>query len=274
MELVRWQVSLGPRAPGLPGHRKLREELAGRLQAFADRFAVQEFAVPLPAGRQVCANLSGLFRSRRPIRPPVLVGTHFDTRLIADRDSDPKLRSQPIPGANDGGSGTAVLLGLLPELERAARRGELAQDTTLVFFDAEDVGDIGGLPFAFGALTYCQETLDRDTAAVLVLDMVGGSALELDVDAHALGHQPSMRLTREVFSMGRLSDPRVFRGARVRHIIADHFPFLEMGIASCLLIDLNYPQWHTQADLPQAMSPDSLATIAGVVMRFLLAPAP
>jgi Zn-dependent M28 family amino/carboxypeptidase len=181
----------------------LREELAGSLEAFADRLAVQEFLVPLPSGRQLCANLAGLFRSRRPTRPPVLVGTHFDTRLIADREPDPRLRGEPIPGANDGGSGTAVLLGLLPELKRTARRGELAQDTTLVFFDAEDVGDIGGLPFAFGALRYCEEALDRETAEVLVLDMVGGSGLELDVDAHALQHPPSLRLTREVFGMGR-----------------------------------------------------------------------
>jgi glutaminyl-peptide cyclotransferase len=274
MELVRWQVSMGPRAPGLPGHRRLREELAGGLERFADRLAVQEFAVPLPAGRQACANLSGFFRSSRPIRPPVLVGTHFDTRLIADREPDPRLRDRPIPGANDGGSGTAVLLGLLPELNRAARGGELAQDTTVVFFDAEDVGDIGGLPFAFGALTYCQGALDPDTAEVLVLDMVGGSSLELDVDAHALEHQPSLRLTREVFGIGRASDRSVFRGARLRHIVSDHYPFLERGIASCLLIDLDYPQWHTQADLPQAMSGGSLATIAEVVLRFLLRPAP
>jgi glutaminyl-peptide cyclotransferase len=272
MELVRWQVSLGPRAPGLAGHRKLRGELSSRLQASADRLTVQEFPVPLPSGRQLCANLSGLFRARRPARPPVLVGTHFDTRLIADREPDPRLRDRPIPGANDGGSGTAVLLGLLPELRRAASRGELPQDTTLVFFDAEDVGDIGGLPFAFGALRYCEEMPDGETAEVLVLDMVGGSGLELDVDAHALAHAPSLRLTRELFAIGRRSDPLAFRGARLRHIVSDHYPFLERGIASCLLIDLDYPQWHTQADLPQAMSPGSLATIAGVVLRFLLPP--
>jgi hypothetical protein len=274
MELVRWQVGLGPRAPGLPGHRMLRERLAGSLQTLSDRLTVQEFPVPLPSGRQLCANLSGLFRSRRPQRPPVLVGTHFDTRLVADREPDPRLRDRPIPGANDGGSGTAVLLGLLPVLRRAARRGELDRDTTVVFFDAEDVGGLGGLPFAFGALRYCQEALDAETAQVLVLDMVGGRDLELDVDAHAREHPPSLRLTRELFALGRQSDPRAFRGVRVRHIIADHYPFLRKGIASCLLIDLDYPEWHTHADLPQAMAPGSLATVAGVVERFLLRPAP
>jgi Zn-dependent M28 family amino/carboxypeptidase len=273
MELVRWQVGLGPRAPGLPGHRKLRERLAGSLQALADRFTVQEFPVPLPSGCQNCANLAGLFRSRRPQRPPVLVGTHFDTRLIADREPDPSLRGKPIPGANDGGSGTAVLLGLLPVLRRAARRGELTRDTTVVFFDAEDVGGLGSLPFAFGALRYCQEELDDETAEVLALDMVGGRGLELDVDAHAREHPPSLKLTEELFALGRQSDPRAFRGKRIRYIISDHYPFLMRGIASCLLIDLEYPQWHTHADLPQAMAPSSLATVAEVVERFLLPPA-
>jgi len=274
MELVRWQVGLGPRAPGLPGHRRLRERLAGSLKAASDRLTVQEFQVPLPSGRELCANLSGLFRSQRPRRPPILVGTHFDTRLIADREPDPKLRGLPIPGANDGGSGTAVLLGLLPLLRRASRRGELDRDVTVVFFDAEDVGGLGGLPFAFGALRYCQEALQGEAEEVLVLDMVGGLDLELDVDAHAWEHPPSLRLTRELFALGKQSDPRAFRGARVRHIICDQFPFLERGLASCLLIDLDYPQWHTHADLPEAMAPGSLATVAGVVERFLLSPAP
>ena len=40
----------------------------------------------------------------------VMIGTHYDTRSTADKDPDEARRSEPIIGANDGGSGVAVLL--------------------------------------------------------------------------------------------------------------------------------------------------------------------
>jgi hypothetical protein len=67
-------------------------------------------------------------------------------------------------------------------------------------------------------------------------------------------------------------DAAAFRGAKVKRVICDHYPFLWSGIASCLLIDLDYPEWHTQADLPEAMSERSLARIAAAVLRFLQEP--
>ena len=277
LELVRRQVELGPRFPGSESHRLLVRELAERLATHAGEVHTQSFRVDLPSGAVECSNLTGVFRGRRPASagpaaPTLLLGTHFDTRLVADREPDPALRERPIPGANDGGSGTAVLLSLLPELARLSADGELAREVRVVFFDAEDVGGIGGLPFSLGAWKYARESPLPPPGEVLVLDMVGGSGLELDVDGHALGHAPSLELTRRVFASGRQADGGVFRGAKLKHVISDHYPFLRKGLASCLLIDLDYPEWHTQADLPSAMSERSLATIAAAVSRFLREP--
>jgi glutaminyl-peptide cyclotransferase len=276
LELVRLQVDLGPRFPGSQAHRLLTRELAERLEEYATEVHRQDFTVRLPAGPAECANLTGIFRpADRPapeLASPLLLGTHFDTRLIADRETDPEMRTRPIPGANDGGSGTAVLLFLLPELARLSGEGELAREVRVVFFDAEDVGGIGGLPFSLGAWRYARESPLPAPGEVLVLDMVGGSGLALDVDGHALGHPPSLELTRRVFAAGRQVDAGVFQGGKLKHVISDHYPFLSKGIASCLLIDLDYPEWHTQADLPSAMSERSLATIAAAVSRFLREP--
>src|SRR5439155_11256162 len=66
----------------------------------------------------------------------VILGAHYDTRPIAESDPDPANRTKPIPGANDGASGVGVLLEL-------ARSLAGVQDTVrLVFFDAEDGGDM------------------------------------------------------------------------------------------------------------------------------------
>jgi hypothetical protein len=278
LDLVRRQVDLGPRYPGSEAHRRLSGELGQQLEKYAAEVHRQPFPARLPGGQVECANLTGIFRPVRSSRadglagPPLLLGTHFDTRLTADRERDPKLRAQPIPGANDGGSGTAILLSLLPELARLSAAQELDREVRVVFFDAEDVGGIGGLPFSLGAWRYAREPPLPPPGEVLVLDMVGGRGLELDLDGHCLDHPPSLELTRRVFAAGRLTDAAAFRGAKVKRVICDHYPFLWSGIASCLLIDLDYPEWHTQADLPAAMSERSLATIAAAVLRFLQEP--
>ena len=278
LELVRSQVELGPRYPGSEAHRRLTCELGERLEEHAAEVHRQDFTVRLPGGPVECANLTGIFRPGRKQRASpgrreaLLLGTHFDTRLTADRESDAALRARPIPGANDGGSGTAILLSLLPELARLGEQGILAREVRVVFFDAEDVGGIAGQPFSLGAWHYARESPLPPPEEVLVLDMVGGKGLELDVDGQALEHPPSLGLTRRVFAAGGRVDRAVFRGSKLKRVISDHYPFLRTGIASCLLIDLDYPEWHTQADLPAAMSERSLATIAAAVLRFLQEP--
>jgi glutaminyl-peptide cyclotransferase len=275
LRCVSWQVTLGPRFPGAPGHADLVAELGRRLEAHAAAVVRQEFSVLLPRGEQVCTNLIGNFPGRSGARggraPAVLLGTHFDTRLQADRENDPALRRRPIPGANDGGSGTAVLLHLLPLLAERRHEGEV----TVVFFDAEDVGDIAGNPFALGARRLVEQKPVPLPQAAVVLDMIGGHDLRLDLDAHILDHPPSLALTARLFALGAGLDARPFAaasapGRKLRWIVSDQYPFLVAGVASCLLIDLDYPQWHTAQDGPEAVSGRSLATIAGVLRRYLL----
>jgi hypothetical protein len=69
---------------------------------------------------------------------PLVLATHYDTRPRADRDPvDP---DSPVPGANDGASGVAVLL----ELARVLPERLTDQEVWLVFFDGEDSGGLDG----------------------------------------------------------------------------------------------------------------------------------
>lgn len=273
LELVRWQVGLGPRVPGSAGHETLRQAIGRRLEQWADSVAEQRFAIRLGGKRVSCSNLVGRFHARAggaslpAASRPLLLGTHYDTRPIADREPDPHRRLQPIPGANDGGSGTAVLLHLLPFFAGLA----LARDLALAFFDAEDVGGIDGNSFSMGA-RHLAASLPTgvEPAEVVVLDMVGGKNLVLDTDAHGEIHPPSAELAARVFEVGIRSGlaPFVRASSKApRAIVCDHLPFLLRGIPACLLIDLDYPQWHTQADLPEALSADSLEAMAEAVRQ-------
>ncbi len=291
---VRWQLSLGPRAPGLPGHEALKQALHARLEESADEVFEQSFMIRLPDGSARCANQIGLFHNAARgdacnragsaggrhggSRGALLLGAHFDTRLQADREEDPAGRRRPIPGANDGGSGTAVLLGLLSFLGET----ELPRDVLTVFFDAEDVGEIGGLPFSCGARFFVRQPPVELPEEAVILDMVGGRELVLDIDMYSLEHPASRELTGRIFRLGCALGFPPFRGTEVtgtvsergklKYIVCDHLPFIQAGIASCLLIDLDYPPWHTQADLPEAMSGVSLAMISKVLKRYVQGP--
>jgi glutaminyl-peptide cyclotransferase len=275
IELVERQVALGPRVPGSAAHDRLADELAALLDGAGAAVHVQSFKARFHGRTVPCRNVVGVFRCGAPAAPMILLGTHYDTRPIADREPDPALRGVPIPGANDGGSGTAVFLFLLDWLRGMA--GGLGCNVAVAFVDAEDLGDIDGNPFSLGA-----EVLAADPPAsigrpdeVIVLDMVGGRDMVLDVDGHVLQHPPSLELARGLFRLGTSLDLAPFvreKPERVKYIISDQWPFLRRGIPACLLIDLDYPEWHTQADLPAAMSGDSLAAIAAALKPWLSRP--
>lgn len=79
------------------------------------------------------SNIIGSFNPNATKR--ILLCAHWDTRPFADQDI--KNTVSPIDGANDGGSGVAVLLELARQL--SMKKTELGID--IIFFDAEDWGD-------------------------------------------------------------------------------------------------------------------------------------
>ena len=267
LELVRWQVGFGVRYPGSPGHLRLRQALADRVRAMGWEPVLQPFEVMLDGAPRSCANVVARVGGKRP-GPVLLLGTHWDTRLVADRDPDPALKSLPIPGANDGGSGTAVLL----ELLEALRGVEPAGEVQVAFLDAEDVGNLDGNEFSRGAEHLAGNPLGARPDRVLALDMVGGKDMVLDRDAHAARHPPSLRLTSELFAIGREQGWAAFTRPKAqpwKYIISDHYPFLVRGIPAAILIDIDYPPWHTHRDLPEAMDGESLAATLGVVATYI-----
>ena len=261
LDLVKWQVEFGPRFPGSPEHRLFTEALTQHLLESLNDVYTQKFHIRL-AGRTVaCSNLIGVLRaSGKATLGPLLLGTHFDTRPIADNEEDELLRQRPIPGANDGGSGTAVLLHLLPYLSSL----NITRDIHVVLFDAEDVGNIDGNQFSMGARYLAGHPLPEVPQEVIVLDMIGGAGMVPDLDLHSCRHWGSRRLTKAVFELADRHELPPFvrrKKNRYKYIISDHIPFLLRDISSCLLIDLDYPEWHTHGDLPAALSPESLASI-------------
>ncbi len=162
---VQTQVGFGPRIPGTDGHAKVEEWIGQELVRAGWQVEVQKSeALGHPVHNIV---------ARRGNRPPqIVIGAHYDSRIFADNDPDPARKTDPVPGANDGASGVAVLL----ELARS-----LPRDTVpvwLVFFDAEDNGRIEGWDWLLGSRQFVKNN-PIQPRAVIVLDMIGDADLNI-----------------------------------------------------------------------------------------------
>ena len=110
-ELVERQVAFGPRVPGTPGHEAQAAWMIARLDSLAAEVSVDSFRHVTSSGDTLpLVNVLARFRPEAERR--LLFLAHWDTRPTSDQAATEILRAQPVPGANDGASGTAVLLEL------------------------------------------------------------------------------------------------------------------------------------------------------------------
>ena len=112
LSLLKDLTAFGQRYPGAPKRDKAIEKQATLLRRTGATVEFQKFRTtsPIDGKSYPFANIIGRFYPERTKR--VLLGTHFDTRQVADLDAVPERRETPIAGANDGTSGVALLIEL------------------------------------------------------------------------------------------------------------------------------------------------------------------
>ena len=178
-------------------------------------------------------------------------------------DPDPARRALPVPGANDGASGVAILL----EMARLLAADPPPFPLLLAFWDGEDLGEN-----CYGSRLYARQSQREEMPAWLprrsiLLDMVGKRELRCITDTASIAQAPA--LWDEVHEAARaLGLERHFFGPAYR-IGDDHIHLAGAGIESIVLIDFDYPEWHTTADTADRCSPESLAVIGEVLQRFI-----
>lgn len=246
------QMAFGPRPTGTAANRQTAEYIAGHLSRLGWQVEYQDFVYRGTSGRNIIAKAGQ--------GPIVILGAHYDTRRQADRDPSPTLRAQPVPGANDGASGVAVLL----ELARVLRPDRLPYEVWLVFFDAEDNGGLDGWEFIVGS-TYMASKLTVRPAMVIVVDMIG------DADQQIYQERTSTKaLVERIWTVAaELGYGEFFIPSEKYSIVDDHTPFLRLGIPAADLIDFDYPYWHTTQDTLDKVSPASLERVGRVLQRFM-----
>lgn len=266
-QALRWvehQVAAGPRIPNTPGHRAVGAWIEAELRRRADSVEVQSFTHATRAGDTLqLRNIIARFRVADPNR--VLYLAHWDTRPAADQDPDPAKRGLPVPGANDGASGVALLLGVADVLARTPP----SVGVDLVLVDGEDYGSFEG-PDALIGSRYFARHLPAGYQPLfgVVWDMVGDREQEFPQEGYSLDRSPEV--VERVWSVAEaLGLGRVFRSRRGTYVSDDHLPLLEAGLRVIDVIDFEYDAWHTSQDTPDRVSAESLANVGRVALALV-----
>lgn len=250
------QMEYVPRHPGTEGWRKCGDYILSQ-------FAAQGWSAeeqPFTYMDTDCRNLI----AKRGTGPLLILGAHYDSRRYADQDPDPQKRTQPVPAANDGASGVAVLI----ELARVLKPEELGRTIWLVAFDAEDNGGLDGWDWIAGSRHFVS-VLQEPTQGMVLFDMIGDADQQIyyernsDKDMNTAIWQVADELQYDSFI------PK-YRFS----MLDDHIPFLEAGIAAVDLIDFDYPYWHTTADTLDKINAPSLEASGRTAETWLLQGAP
>ena len=262
INLIRKQVAFGPRSPkNVRSKENTLQFIHDSLKPYTDSITILPFKALGYRGHNLLANFSG---SSQSPRPKLMLGAHWDTRALADRDRNYFKRDSPVIGANDGASGVAVLL----ELGRLLSNSRQTVDVDLIFFDLEDMGGINGLPFSIGAQTFVEMNPDYRPNAGIIVDMVCDKNLRIPKEINSFNAAPE--IIDKVWESARRQRAEVFKNEFGAAIIDDHVPFLASGIPVVNLIHYPFPRsWHTSHDTIENCSIDSLEQVGRVLLDFI-----
>ena len=248
---VQTQLAFGPRVPDTNGHAKIEAWITNQLQSAG-------WIVDVQQTERLGHPIHNIIAKLNDQSPQIILGAHYDTRMIADNDPDLTKRNQPMPGANDGASGVAVLL----ELARSLPKDTVP--TWLVFFDTEDNGDIKGWDWILGSRAFAEEVKIKPRA-VVVIDMIGDADLNIYLEKNS-----NIPIRTEIWSTAaKLGYGNQFINKEKYSMEDDHTPFLQAGLPAVDLIDFDYPYWHTTQDTADKVSAQSMQVVGETLWHWV-----
>ncbi|HEX2168148.1 MAG TPA: M28 family peptidase [Longimicrobiales bacterium] len=259
--LLRRQVEFGPRVAGKVGHANQLAWMVRHLRDRADTVVLQPFDHTDADGREL--RMSNVFaRFNTSARDRILLIAHWDTRPTADMDDErPK---DPIAGANDGASGTAVLLELASVL--SSHSPPIGVDILLV--DGEDYGP-GESHMYLGAKHFAANQPPNFSPLYgILVDMVGDRDPRYPIEGNSFEMAPEV--VDRVWSVAeQIGLGSMFTRVNGGRITDDHIPLNKAGIRTIDIIDFDYEHWHTHGDVVENTSPVGLEAVGRVLTALI-----
>ena len=278
---VEKQVSFGPRSPNSEAHERCKQYLSDKLRSFGADVILQDFDAQTYQGDAFAGtNIIGQYNPQNPER--IILAAHWDSRFIAEEDSDEARRDEPILGADDGASGVGILL----EVARLLQGNPVELGVDIIFFDAEDQGIRNGggnshVTWCLGS-QYWAKNPHRNAANArfgILLDMVGGKNARFAIESVRNTYEPVHAgkvdaLYREVWKLAQLMGKGNYFTKTVTNPTTDDHYFVNT-IRKIPMIDIiNKPQnsntgfmpnWHTHADDMDGIDKRTLRSVGQVV---------
>jgi len=268
LALLKKIVAFGPRVPGSQAAARTRALLVKELESLGVQVEQQVFPARIRGETLPLVNLWARIPGKEKDKV-ILLGTHYDTKITSGHP-DPA-HNFPFQGANDGGSGTVVLLEIARKLVKTPHRATY----WLVWFDGEE-----SVPFEwedsqalFGSRHFVKALEEKGLLgrlkAMILLDIVGTPDLLLDDEGYS-----DSRL-KEIFrrTARRLGRKTPLFSSYGFPIEDDHYPFHQKGIPVLDLIGLTQLTdlgiWHTSKDTVDRVSPESLSWIGDLTLAAL-----
>jgi glutaminyl-peptide cyclotransferase len=262
---IQAQVALGPRVPGTPAHQQMGDWLDSLLAQRADTVIVQSWNHVTAGGKRLpLRNFIARFNPAATKR--LLLLAHWDSRPVSDspvsRDS-----SHAVMGANDGGSGVALLLGVADVLKRTPP----AIGVDLLYVDGEDYGDFTKNPadVLIGSRYYAaHQAPGRQPLYAVLFDLVADKDLQIYQEGNSLVGAPEV--VELVWEVAKELGYAGYFIASPRHtLIDDHLELQKAGIRAIDVVDFDYPAWHTQYDTIDKVSAASLQVVGNVAVALI-----
>ena len=273
-ELVK-QVEFGPRISGTVGHNKTKEYLVAQLKKYADMVSEQTFDFKDKHDSSKIyngVNIVASFNVAEDVSKRILLCAHWDSRPFADNDPDSAKHTLPVPAANDGASGVAVLL----EMARLFAESKPKVGVDIVFFDLEDIGDelvssktnSPRNPFGIGSEMFVKNNPNYYPEYGILLDMVGDKELRIPKEAYSISRAGN--IVEKVWKAALVVGSNAFVNEQGGAVMDDHIAFLKKSIPVIDLIHLPFPKtWHTVNDKPEYCSSASLQQVGNVLVEVI-----
>ncbi len=248
---IEKQLSFGPRVPNTGAHVQCAKWLEQQFNAFGAKVTMQPARVTAYNGDQLSmVNIIAAYRPELTRR--VLLSAHWDSRPFSDMDPDPEKRKLPVPAANDGASGVAVLLEIARQLQQLPP--DIGVD--LILWDAEDYGSPGAVDsYGLGSQYWSKQPHVQGYRAIfgINLDMVGALHAQFPKEGYSMQYAPDV--VQRVWDAARqLGHGGFFVSRRNEPIVDDHYYLnRDAQIPTIDIIDIRsgtgfFGAWHTHAD--------------------------
>ena len=275
---VEQQVNFGPRVISSKAWDNCSKYLTNKLESYNAKVIVQQAPITTyDQKKHTLRNIIGSYSPEKNNR--IALFAHWDSRHIADYDTINT--SQPILGANDGGSGVGVLLEIARNLN--LKNPKIGVD--IIFFDAEDYGQPENSKFpimndswCLGSQHWSKNPHKQNYFAKygILLDMVGGKDAEFWQES--ISSYYASNIIKKVWDVAHnIGYSNFFIYKNSPQIMDDHYYVNTIaGIPTIDIIEYDpfsktnfNKHWHTHADNMNNVDRKTLKAVGQTVINVI-----